>query len=496
VPVSSPSTLLWYDLETTGTDPGRDRITQFAALRTSHDLAEIGAPESFFCAPSLDTLPHPEACLITAIVPQTLLQKGLCERDFMGKINALMSVPGTCVAGYNSIRFDDEFMRYGLYRNFLDPYAREWRNGNSRWDIIDLARMTHALRPQGIHWPEDDQGRPSFRLELLAKANNIEQTRAHDALSDVYATLGLARLIRNTQPRLYKFFYALRRKQNVKQQLDTGRMKPLLHVSGRYAATQQCITVIAPLAQHPVNKNGIIVYDLSADPGLLLDLEADQIHARVFTASDQLPDGIDRVPLKTIHLNRSPAIAPLSVLRPGDEPRLGIDLQSCMTNAQTLLQHQNVLRDKLKRVFTSRPAIDTSDPEEQLYDAFIPDSDRPILEQIATAQPDKLAALGNRLKDPRLPELLFRYRARNYPLSLDEDERNTWERWRLARLNDDPSGKRLTLDDYAETLAELRNNPDLDKQQLRIIEQLEAWGKFLSQPHPESAPLDSQRINP
>ena len=136
----------------------------------------------------------------------------------------------TCVVGYNNLKFDDEFVRQMFYRNFYNPYAREWRNGNSRWDVIDMFRMAYALRPDGIQWPKDDTGSVTFRLEELTRANDIEHSDAHDAVSDVLATINLTKLLRKIQPKLFEFFYALRKKDRIAKTLNLLDKKPVIHV--------------------------------------------------------------------------------------------------------------------------------------------------------------------------------------------------------------------------------------------------------------------------
>lgn len=143
----------WHDYETWGTDPRRDRAVQFAGLRTDLDFNPIGRPLMVYAKPADDMLPQPGACLVTGITPQHARKEGVCEADFFRAVHDELSRPGTCALGYNSIRFDDEFTRYGLYRNFYDPYAREWQNGNSRWDIIDTVRLMRALRRKGSTGP-------------------------------------------------------------------------------------------------------------------------------------------------------------------------------------------------------------------------------------------------------------------------------------------------------------------------------------------------------
>ncbi len=186
----------WHDYETWGADPSRDRPSQFAGIRTDAELNVIGDPLMIYCRPTMECLPQPMACAVTGITPQKALDEGLDERAFMAAIHRELAAPGTCGVGYNSIRFDDEVTRYGLYRNFYDPYAREWKDGNSRWDLIDVVRLCCALRPDGIEWPLREDGTPSFKLEVLTAANGIGHEAAHDALSDVHATISLARLIR------------------------------------------------------------------------------------------------------------------------------------------------------------------------------------------------------------------------------------------------------------------------------------------------------------
>src|SRR3546814_14818171 len=127
-----PASFLFYDLETFGTDPRRSRIAQFAAIRTDAQLNEVQAPVEFFVKPADDLLPSPMATLVTGITPQDALRDGVTEAEAFARIFEEMARPETCTLGYNSLRFDDEFVRHGLFRNFRDPYEREWRGGHSR----------------------------------------------------------------------------------------------------------------------------------------------------------------------------------------------------------------------------------------------------------------------------------------------------------------------------------------------------------------------------
>tara|TARA_R110002072_G_scaffold89232_3_gene199842 strand:+ start:21558 stop:22946 length:1389 start_codon:yes stop_codon:yes gene_type:complete len=427
-------TLLWYDFETSGIDPGFDRVLQFAAVRTNLDLEPIEAPLSFYCYPGEDVVPDPDAMRVTGLKMSDIRAQGLTECEFAKRIHEAFSRPQTCVVGFNSIRFDDEFTRYLLYRNFFDPYAREWQGGNSRWDVIDLFRMAAALRPDGFNWPVGDSGARSFRLEHLTAANEVSHEGAHDAVSDVLATIGVVKKLRLAQPKLYDYLFNLRRKKAVLDQLYPLGKQALVHVSSMYPAAQNCIAVVLPLTQHPTNPNGIICYDLSKDPEPLIQLGPEELHRRIFSRSDELRENEPRIPLKTIHVNRAPAIAPLSTLA-GREEELAIDLGSCEANRLQLQKSAGIV-EKIAEAFSQMAYAPIEDPDLMLYQGdFFSTEDRQVMQAVQTSEPGSLAAYGGHFRDPRLPEMLFRYRARNYPESLDPAEQDRWQAFVRTRLS-------------------------------------------------------------
>lgn len=477
--MTSQPTFFWHDYETTGADPMRDRALQFAGIRTTPDLKPIDEPVMLYCQPPMDSLPHPQATLITGITPQQAQRDGMIEAEFAARVHEQMAAPGTCGVGYNSLRFDDTITRHLLYRNFYDPYAREWQNNNSRWDIIDLARMCHALRPDGIIWPKRDDGTPSFKLEHLATANHLDQRHAHDALSDVEATIALARLLRSRQPRLWDWYFKLRRKRTVFGLLDVAGMTPLLHVSSRYPASRGCLSMIVPLAMHPMRTTEVIVATLDADPDTLIKLDADAIADRLFTPRVDLPEGIERAGLRTLHINRSPALAPLTVLKGTDTSRIGLDVERCLAHAERL-RGADGLAAKVCHVYANaadRPPAE--DPDLALYGGFLPDTDRPLLEQVRATPPTQLASGNFPFRDARYPELLFRYRARNWPESLTPDEHKRWQALRRNRLTRDTPATALTFGAYFTTIEDLRHTPERNGRDLSLLDQLEAWGHQL-----------------
>ncbi len=419
------SSFYWYDLETFGISPKFDRIAQFAGIRTDLNLNPISEPDMFYCQPSGDILVDPEACLITGITPQECQQKGMLEKDFMSKINDIFSEPHTCVIGYNSIRFDDEFIRYGNYRNLLDPYIREWANGNSRWDLIDLVRACYALRPEGIQWPMHEEGKPSFKLTDLTEANNMKHTAAHDALSDVEATIQVAKLIKQKQPKLFEYCLSLRKKNTVKSLLNWQLLKPIVHVSNKIPAQRGCLAIMLPLAIHPTNPNGVICYDLAHNPDDLFALDVEDIRDRIFTPQSELPEDCERIALKTIHINKSPIVAPLGVLKDVDLERIGMDYATNKANLEKFKSQASLIQ-KVQEVFHQEFDNSDDDVDGLLYSGFFSPQDKQNFNHILAMKAKQVFKSDLQYKDPRAEELVFRYMARNHPEVLSSKQAERW----------------------------------------------------------------------
>lgn len=472
----------WHDYETFGVDPVHDRPAQFAGVRTDPDLNIIEDPMVIYCKPADDYLPSPEACLITGITPQKAREEGYPEAEFIARINEAFSQPGTCVVGYNNLRFDDEVTRHTLYRNLRDPYAREWKNGNSRWDIIDMVRLCYALRPEGIVWPRKEDGSPSFRLEELTVANGIEHESAHDAMSDVMATIAVARLIREKQPKLFDFVLQHKDKASARRMLDTATMKPVFHVSAKYPARRGCCALVAPVAEHPENRNLVIVYDLREDPEELIHASVDEIRERVFTSQAQLGEEKTRFPLKGVQLNKCPVLAPAAMLSTLSRERLAeLELDGDVLRANLArLRSAPDLPAKVAEAFSRDFGdSDLTDPDEQLYSGgFISDSDRQKLDWLLAQPVETLGEQEVTFRDSRLPELLFRYRARNYPSTLSPEEAERWERFRAQRLMRPKAGWR-SLVDYGRELQRLAADPSLPPEKRHILEELHLYGESL-----------------
>jgi exodeoxyribonuclease-1 len=443
-----------------------------------------------YAKPADDVLPTPESCLLTGISPQDCLREGIIDVEFFKRIHAALSQPNTCSIGYNSIRFDDEFVRQGLYRNFFDPYEREWRYGNSRWDLLDVVRTCYALQLEGIEIPKDQEGRALFKLESLSLANGLLHEKAHDALSDVYATIGLAKKIKTLYPELFDLLYPLRKKRYAQSQLDLEGLKPFAHVSGMFPVEKGCLAAMVPIALNPNNPNAVICWNLTEDPAPLLDLTAEEIKARVFSPQTALIE--PRLPIKQVHLNRSPIILPMQQLTPelaehwqlkGDLLRqnLAVLRQYCQQPAR----HQ-ALKEKLGNVFSSpdrnlfaESYNDSPDPERMLYSGpFFSDKDKALMKVVHQTAPEALAYTTFDFEDERLPEMLFRFRARNYPETLTEQEKQRWEAYRRHKLINDTASIGFTFQEFARRLEQLGQQATSD-QEIHMIQELVAYGESI-----------------
>lgn len=408
-------TFFFYDLETSGLNAREDRVMQFAGQRTDMELNPIGEPVNILVKMTEDALPSPGAIMVTKITPQDTLRDGISEAEFVKFITEEVFVPNTIAVGYNTVRFDDEFMRATLWRNFYDPYEWEWKDGRSRWDILDVVRLTRALRPEGINWPFREDDAPTNRLELITKLNGVAHEHAHDALSDVYATIAVAKLIREKQPELFDFLLKMRDKKEIKKIVNLENKKPFVYASGRYGNEFNKTTVAFPLTS---GRNGnVLVYDLRYN---INDVDMEKTFPVV----------------KELCFNKCPAVAPMGVLEKEDGwNKIGLTREIVERNLQNLLAHPE-FAEKMRSEIENRPEFPPAvEPEAALYDGFINDADKIKVAAVRNADANKLADFHPDFHDPRLPELLLHYKGRNFPQSLSESESIKWEEYRKARLN-------------------------------------------------------------
>ena len=461
-------TFFFYDLETSGLNPRQDRIMQFAGQRTDMNLEPIGEPYNLLVTLNDDTLPSPDALMVTGITPQKTVEEGYTEAQFARMLSEEIFTPDTIAVGFNNIRFDDEFIRHLLWRNFHDPYEWSWKDGHSRWDLLDVVRLTRALRPEGINWPLDAKGEPSNRLELITGANGIAHENAHDALADVTALIAVTKLIKQKQPQLYDYLLKMRDKKLVQRLVNVDDKKPFVYASGRYDNEFAKTTVAFPLTTS--RNGGVVVYDLRYDPTPFVELDTNELAAKIFASwEERQAEDFVKLPVKELQYNRCPAVAPLGVLEQGD------GWQKISLDAETIQKHQNILlkhpdfAEKLRSIFENKPAFKKlPDPEAQLYDGFLNDRDRLRVEAVRNADERELADFHPEFQDERLTPLLLHYKARNFPRSLSEDDLAQWEIWRAQHLQAQLPGFMASLQRLASTAT--------DEQQF-ILQELQLWAE-------------------
>ena len=461
-------TFFFYDLETSGLNPRQDRIMQFAGQRTDMNLEPIGEPYNLLVALNDDTLPSPDALMVTGITPQKTVEEGYTEAQFARMLSEEIFTSDTIAVGFNNIRFDDEFIRHLLWRNFHDPYEWSWKDGRSRWDLLDVVRLTRALRPEGINWPLDDKGEPSNRLELITSANGIAHENAHDALADVTALIAVTKLIKQKQPQLYDYLLKMRDKKVVQQLVNVDDKKPFVYASGRYDKEFAKTTVTFPLTTS--RNGGVVVYDLRYDPTPFVELSVEKLAKKIFASwEERQAEDFVKLPVKELQYNRCPAVAPLGVLEQGDGwQKISLDLKTVQKHQNILLNHPD-FAEKLRTIFENKPAFKKlPDPEAQLYDGFLNDRDRLRVEAVRNADERELADFHPEFQDERLAPLLLHYKARNFPRSLSEDDLVQWEAWRAQHLQ-------AQLPQFMASLQRLA--PTATGEQQFILQELQLWAE-------------------
>ncbi len=471
----------FYDLETSGISPRSARIMQFAGQRTDLNMKPIGNPVNFLISLTPDVLPEPDAILLTGITPQQSIIDGLSEAEFLNYFYKHVVKQGTIFVGFNNIRFDDEFMRFLNYRNFYDAYEWQWKNNCSRWDLLDAVRMTRALRPEGIKWPFAPDGKPTNRLEFLTSLNKLSHTQAHDALSDVMATISVAKLIKTKQPELFEYLLQNRSKKVVKQLVEMAT--PFVYTSGHLSSQYAHTSVVIQLAKH-VEQDAALVYDLRFDPTPFLEMNIDQLIKAWQYSKD--PNAV-RLPVKTLKYNRCPAVAPLGVIKDeAAQSNIKLSLKQVTDNLKILKKHQagfaNRIAEAVAKMDKQRESSQMSlvdnalTVDERLYDGFVSKSDSILMSVIRAAEPSDLDNLKTQLKDERLKSLLPLYKARNYPKSLSSEERSSWEEFIAKKLFSEGNNSLLTK--YFNRLQELAKTK-LNSDQQYLIEELKLYAESI-----------------
>ena len=479
------SSFFFYDLETTGISAARDRIMQFGGQRTDPDLNSIGGPVVIDIRLTPDILPSPEALLISGLSPLDNLKTGISEAEFSAVFNSRIAKPSTIFVGFNNVRFDDEFIRYINYRNFYDAYSWHWKNSSSRWDLLDVIRMTRALRPEGINWPMSEEGKPSNKLELLTAANNLKHLRAHDALSDALATIEVAKLVKQKQPKLFNYLLSLRKKTTLIRLIKEN--EALIYTSSHYSSEVLHTTVVAVLTRDE-EMGTALVYDLRESASKFLDLSVEELTSMwEYDPTRTRP----RLPVKTMKLNRCPAVAPLSVLDEAAIKRLKLNMTEIAKNLSLINDQKQEFAKKLKKAAANldkkrekrQPKEKPAD--ERLYDKFISRADSNLFPKARISAKENTKPVT--FSEARLNNLLKIYKARNYSDKLNEEEIKTWKEYVRTKLFDGEDNAYKELITNLDALDKLIK----DKQKMKLLKDLRSYAKNILNDYGADVPAEN-----
>lgn len=479
------TSFFFYDYETFGKDPKKDKIAQFAGIRTDMDFNLIGEPIVLFCKPSKDFLPSAEACLVTGITPQVAEAQGIPEFEFMSIIKDELGKKGTCHVGYNNIQFDDEFSRFGFYKNFIDPYSHEYWDQNSRIDLLDIVRMTYALRPEGINWPKNEEEQVNLKLENLSIANGIEHSNAHDALADVWATIKIAQKIQQANPKLFTYALSLRNKKETQNLLENCRneLNPVLNVTSFVPLKNGHLSFFVPLSVDKRNKNAYNGIDLKTSPKELVSLNVEELRAKLYKRTEDQEENEVRPGVRQVVINKSSMFVTTKILNEKRAKEFEIDLKKIERHRLELVdicENAPDFIEKINEVFNT-PYPKQEDVDAQLYEKFIDQNDKLLGQRVSSVgktNPSNLNLKYFPFKDDRLKEMLFRYKGRNFYNDLSEDDLKKFKSYCRAKVFDGIGGE-LPFDKYMEHLSNLINEMK-DEDDLNVLYSLEKYAKLLA----------------
>ena len=471
-------TFFFYDLETSGFSPQNDRIMQFAGQRTDENLNRIGEPVNILVRLNDDVLPSPSALMVTKISPQKTVEEGYTEAEFSKMLVEEYFTPDTVIVGYNNVRFDDAHIQHLLWRNFYPPYDWQWKDGRSRWDLLDVVRMIRALRPEGINWPfiineETGEKFAANKLELLTKENGILHENAHDAMSDVDGLIDVARLLKEKQPQIFDYLFKMRSKNEVQKLVNLENPKPFVYTSGRFKVEFEKTTVAFPIA--PAKNQNVIVWDLRFSPEKFIDWSEDQILENITADFEtRSSDNFEPIAAKILQYNKCPAVAPIGVLTEENQQRLKIDLAEIQKNLDILRKNPHFaenLRSAFERrgeVFQDKNNAEKPAPEARLFEGFVSKSDDIKIEAVRNSTDRELADFHPDFADERLTDLLLHYKARSFPKSLSSQEKELWEEYRVKNLQ-------KMMPNFMKEFQEIANNQNLNSQEEYILEEIKLW---------------------
>jgi exodeoxyribonuclease-1 len=409
-----------YDFETTGLNPRYDQPIQFAAVLLDANLVEMETL-NLRARPQKHIIPVPSALATHGKSIDEIFAASLSQYELMAEIETKVHAwtPATFM-GYNSARFDDEFLRHSLYGALRQPYVIQLR-GNARGDVLRAAQLARVLDPGSLVVPVKT-GKPSFGLETLAQANGYTGHDAHDALGDVHATAHILRTIAHRASSTWELFSRLTDKNAVREMLQSREFVILVEHFGATIARP-----VAPICANSDYAAEWLGIDLSTDPMPILGLSPEEL-ASAFAR--------EKRHLCRIRTNAMPLVVP------GEHP------------AATRLLPANVASEvgerlkalRAERGFGERVAIaarlgrreypKATYVEDLLYEGgFFPlDADVDLVTAFHFSDPAAKLRIVDSLSDARARQLGRRIIYNDYPDLLSSEEHARMDQERITRL--------------------------------------------------------------
>lgn len=465
-------TYLFYDIETTGLNKAFDQVLQFAAIRTDRQLNEIDR-HTIKARLRPDVIPSPGA-IITNRIAVDDFKSGLCEFDAIGQIHQLMNEPETTSLGYNSLGFDDEFLRFAFHRNLLAPYTHQFLHGCRRMDLLPMSVMFWLYRRAAITWPQIN-GKPSLKLEHICEVNQLVSGAAHDAAVDVVATVELARrFFKNKKMWNYLMGYFdketdAHRIAEIPASFESalGKHRKALMVGSEYGPQLMYQVPVLSIGNSIPYSNQSLW--LRLDLPELRETKADAIDETTWVVRKRYGEpGIllppDRRYLKFLSDARRAAAA----------ENLNW-LQSNPTRFQQIASYH--------RQYTY-PYITNLEPEAALYQlGFFTRSDEKLFKNFQTADLDEKEKIVDRLTNPDARTLAIRLLCRNYPDRISKNFAGEFEAY-MRRINprrpeeamlDYKGQPRLTPPGALAEIKHLKKTTRLDQDQVQLLDDLQNY---------------------
>jgi exodeoxyribonuclease-1 len=460
-------TYLFYDLETTGRSKCFDQILQFAAIRTDLNLNELERHQ-IQVKLNCDVIPDPEAILIHHI-PVTDMLQGVAEIEAMTQIHALLNTPGTLSGGYNTLKFDDEFLRFSFHRNLLPPYTHQWANQCGRFDLYPLAQLYYLYHHECLNWPTTAEGKITLKLERLSQANQLATGAAHQAITDVEATVALARIFfKNKEMWRYVMDFfdkaaELKRRAKIPDFLETAQEKyPIALLVGAAGSSDFFQYPALSLGQHLHYKNQT----------LWLRLDKKELATSTLDTFTQTTWVSHQKPGETFLLPFTGRFK--KHLSPERTLITEQNLQWLSDNAPLLSEIQMHYRDY------KYPEIPNLDVQADLYTAgFLSREEERLCAQFHVVPPEKKALIAEQFPTARLQEITTRILGRHYPQHLSPTLREKWQGY-LSQLPTNPSTdwrgeQRLTKNMAQQKMVELKKANTENALNLQLLTALEQY---------------------